>query len=84
MSAVLRKWRQAPIDWHDLTAQAQLGHLQEHLQEEDEITYIDKGGIARTAVAAKVTPTGALFVLKDIAFDRRMYDSLDGSLLSWE
>ena len=84
MSAILRKWKQQPIDWHDLTTQAKLGHLQEHLQEEDEITYIDKGGIARTAVAAKVTPTGALFILKDIAFDRKMYDSLDGSLLSWE
>lgn len=31
-----------------------------------------------------MTPTGALFILKDIAFDRKMYDSLDGSLLSWE
>lgn len=31
-----------------------------------------------------MTPTGALFVLKDIAFDRKMYDSPDGSLLSWE
>lgn len=84
MSAILRKWKQQPIDWHDLTTQAKLGHLQEHLQEEDEVTYIDKGGIACTAVAAKVTPTGALFILKDIAFDRKMYDSLDGSLLSWE
>lgn len=84
MTAILKKWKQAPIDWHDLTTQARLGKLQEHLREKDEITYIDKGGIARTAVAAKVTPTGALFVLKDVTFDRKMYDSLDGSLLSWE
>lgn len=83
MSAILRKWKQQPIDWHDLTTQAKLGHLQEHLQEEDEITYIDKGGIARTAVAAKVTPTGALFIAKDLPARRPMYDRLPGKLLSW-
>lgn len=83
MSAILRKWKQQPIDWHDLTTQAKLGHLQEHLQEQDEITYIDKGGIARTAVAAKVTPTGALFIAKDLPARRPMYDRLPGKLLSW-
>ena len=84
MSAIMRSWRQASVEWSDLSAQAKLGHLHEHLQQEDEITYIDKGGIARTAVAAKVWPTGALFVQKDIDHDRKMYDHLDGSLLSWE
>lgn len=83
MSAILRKWKQQSIDWHDLTTQAKLGHLQEHLQEQDEITYIDKGGIARTAVAAKVTPTGALFIAKDLPARRPMYDRLPGKLLSW-
>lgn len=83
MSAILRKWKQESINWHDLTTQAKLGHLQEHLQEQDEITYIDKGGIARTAVAAKVTPTGALFIAKDLPARRPMYDRLPGKLLSW-
>lgn len=27
MSAILRKWKQQPIDWHDLTTQAKLGHI---------------------------------------------------------
>lgn len=84
MSAILRKWKQEPVSWHDLTTWAKLGNLQEHLQERDEITYIDKGGIARTVVAAKVTDTGALLVVQDIPFEHAMYNELDGKLLSWE
>lgn len=83
MSAILRKWKQESIDWHDLTTQAKLGHLQEHLQEKDEITYIGKDGIARTVVAAKVTDTGALFIAKDLHARRPMYNRLTGKLLSW-
>lgn len=83
MSAVMRKWKQVPVSWHDITVEAQNGRLTQFLQERDEITFIGKDGIARTVVAAKVTDTGALFVMSEIRNSRPMYHRLTGKLLSW-
>lgn len=84
MSATIRKWKKESIEWAELAAHAESGQLQEHLQERDEITYTDKNGDSRTVVAAKVTPNGALFILKDMAYEARIRDRLDGNDLSWE
>ena len=46
-------------------------------------TFICKDGIARTAVAAKVTDTGVLFAMKEITDERPMYRRFPGKLLSW-
>ena len=83
MSAVMRKWKQVPVNWHDITVEAQQGRLTQFLQERDEITFICKDGIARTAVAAKVTDTGVLFAMKEITDERPMYRRFPGKLLSW-
>ena len=83
MSAVMRKWKQVPVNWHDITVEAQQGRLTQFLEEHDEITYIGKDGIAQTVVAAKVTDTGALFIVKDLPARRPMYNRLPGKLLSW-
>ena len=83
MSAVMRKWKQVPVNWHDITVEAQQGRLTQFLEERDEITYIGKDGIAQTVVAAKVTDTGALFIAKDLPARRPMYNCLPGKLLSW-
>lgn len=83
MSAVMRKWKQVPVNWHDITVEAQQGRLTQFLEERDEITYIGKDGIAQTVVAAKVTDTGALFIAKDLHARRPMYNCLPGKLLSW-
>ena len=83
MSAVMRKWKQVPVNWHDITVEAQQGRLTQFLEERDEITYIGKDGIAQTVVAAKVTDTGVLFIAKDLHARRPMYNRLPGKLLSW-
>lgn len=83
MSAVMRKWKQVPVNWHDITIEAQQGRLTQFLQERDEITFICKDGIGRTAVAAKVTDTGVLFAMKEITDERPMYRRFPGKLLSW-
>ena len=83
--AILRKWYQGSVEWADLEARARRGTLHEHLEERDSVTFIDKDGIAQTAVAAKVTPTGVLFVMQDLEPELRpMYRHWDGSKLSWE
>ena len=83
--AVIRKWKCENINWADLEVMAKHGHLMDHLSERDTITFIDMDGIAQTAVAAKVTPTGALFVMQDLETEmQRMYKQLDGNQLSWE
>lgn len=83
MTAILRKWKEEPIDWNRISAQAKQGHLRECLQERDEITFTGKDGAARTVVAAKVTDTGVLFVAKDLYAERPMHNKLPGKLLSW-
>lgn len=83
--AVLRKWKQEHIEWADLAAKAELFQLDRILRERDSIMFADADGIGRTAVAAKVTPTGALFVMQDLEPELQpMYRHLDGSKLSWE
>lgn len=81
--ATLTKRVQTDIGWDTITTEAQNGRLTQFLQERDEITFICKDGIARTAVAAKVTDTGVLFAMKEITDERPMYRRFPGKLLSW-
>ena len=83
MSAILRKWHQENVDWSTIAIHAKHGRLTQFLEERDEITFICKDGIARTAVAAKVTDTGVLFAMKEITDERPMYRRFPGKLLSW-
>lgn len=83
MSAILTKRTERPFDWAEIAEAAQRGTLTQLLQERDEVTFTCTDGVARTAMAAKVTNTGALFAMTEVHTERPMYRRLPGKLLSW-
>lgn len=80
---IIRKWNTQETEWALFGEAAKHGTLLHFLQEREEITFTDKAGNERTAVAAKVTPTGALLILKDIVNEAPVKKHLDGKLLNW-
>lgn len=83
MSAILTKRIKKPFDWAEIAEAAQHGTLTQLLEERDEVTFTCTDGVARTAVAAKVTDTGVLFAMTEIHTERPMYQRFPGKLLSW-